>query len=277
MGQPDSHPPSCEAAARAPLVLMYHGLDPGDGRYDTLPAAEKSYVLPRALFIAHLEVAIRSGKRFVPIGSPGAAITPLGGGDVLPTFDDGFLSDYDTAFPILKEKGAAGVFFITTEWVGRPGHVTWAQLREMLDAGMAIGSHGKTHRFLSALRPDDLRRELADSKKALEDNLGREVGALSLPGGRFGRHTLAAAKACGYRAIFTSTAAPPVHARDMWIIGRIAMRPAWNPLRFEGLLKNPRRELDRLYWKTTLSNAAQALLGARAYDWLHRAWWRMKQ
>src|ERR1022692_77662 len=43
---------------------------------------------------------------------------------VLITFDDGYLDNYEVAFPILRSHGVQGVFFLVTSWVGS-GYVPW--------------------------------------------------------------------------------------------------------------------------------------------------------
>ncbi|NIO19354.1 MAG: polysaccharide deacetylase family protein, partial [Candidatus Aenigmarchaeota archaeon] len=64
------------------------------------------------------------------------------------TFDDGFISDFEISFPLLRERGLTATFFITVGNVGYPGYATVGQLKEMAEAGMEIGSHGLTHRYL---------------------------------------------------------------------------------------------------------------------------------
>src|SRR5215472_4333445 len=67
---------------------------------------------------------------------------------VVITFDDGVLSDYEVAFPILSEYGICGHFFVNTSSVGTKGYVTWAQLGEMQRGGMSIQSHAHDHVYL---------------------------------------------------------------------------------------------------------------------------------
>jgi polysaccharide deacetylase len=66
------------------------------------------------------------------------------------TFDDGWKSQYDVAWPIMKKFGYTFTMFIYTEGV-RGGHfgggeaITWEQLAEMRDAGIDIQAHSETH------------------------------------------------------------------------------------------------------------------------------------
>jgi peptidoglycan/xylan/chitin deacetylase (PgdA/CDA1 family) len=123
---------------------------------------------------------------------------------VVITFDDGHASNYTYALPILQEHGFAAVFFVTVKNIGSPGSMSWHQIREMADNGMSIQSHTMTHPFLSDLSPQEIRWELQESKTILEQQLGRAVDYLSLPGGRCNSTVKEIAKEVGYRALCTS-------------------------------------------------------------------------
>jgi peptidoglycan/xylan/chitin deacetylase (PgdA/CDA1 family) len=116
------------------------------------------------------------------------------------TFDDGTRGQYDYAFPELVARGMTATFYVTTNWVGQPGYMTWSQLRELTAAGMSVQSHTRSHPFLSELGSDELRSELAGSKRELDSQLGQDTSEIAFPGGdaprsRF-RHILGEA---GYR------------------------------------------------------------------------------
>jgi peptidoglycan/xylan/chitin deacetylase (PgdA/CDA1 family) len=99
------------------------------------------------------------------------------------TFDDGDKGQFVYAVPALVERGMTATFYITTEWVGRSGYVSWSDLHEMVAAGMSIQSHTRSHPFLSELSAAALVSELTDSKRTLEDKLGVEVREIAFPGG----------------------------------------------------------------------------------------------
>src|SRR5437588_11536450 len=69
------------------------------------------------------------------------------------SFDDGWKSQYEVAWPIMKKFGYPFTMFIYTEGV-RGGHfgggeaITWEQLAEMRDAGIDIEAHSATHQDL---------------------------------------------------------------------------------------------------------------------------------
>jgi len=125
------------------------------------------------------------------------------------TFDDGLATHYEEVFPLLLEQGAAATFFATSSWVGTPGHVTWAQLREMADAGMSVQSHTATHPFLSELDRGRAERELDRSKAEIEQALGHPCTTIALPGGDAPHGWRPADYAAlGYRCVATSRWGP---------------------------------------------------------------------
>ena len=141
-------------------VFCLHDIVPTD-RLDAVPVTHRPYALSPEEFRAHLMAVAPHARRTIPVGMvPGE----LGGGFFCLTFDDGSASDYTEAFPVLHELGMRATFFIVPTLVGTPGYVTWPQLREMVAAGMEIGSHSMTHPFLHRLDADGVRREFGDSK-----------------------------------------------------------------------------------------------------------------
>jgi peptidoglycan/xylan/chitin deacetylase (PgdA/CDA1 family) len=123
------------------------------------------------------------------------------------TFDDGLLSFYENAYPLLEEKNikatvfpVAGLLGKTGRWdvMGRTRHAAAPMLREIAAAGHEIGSHSLTHANLVWLDNRELRKELRDSKDILEDITGAPIKSLSFPFGSWNVRVWDAAKAAGY-------------------------------------------------------------------------------
>jgi len=131
------------------------------------------------------------------------------GGPALPTraavltFDDGYDDNYEYAFPMLKERGMVGTFYITTDFVGNPGYMTWEQIKEMADAGMEIAAHSANHADFAAISPNELRRQLVEPKAILEDHIKRPVRHLAYPAGKYNPQVIAASRAAGYESAVT--------------------------------------------------------------------------
>ena len=274
---------------------MYHGLDPGDGRYAACEAGVMPYVLSREAFRSHLQVLGEMGRRVVRpedflanLGSCGSrpalpsssccsdGLFPPG--EVLLTFDDGMASDYDVALPELASAGCRALFFVVTGKVGERGRVSRAQLREMVAAGMSLGAHGHTHRYLTTLSAREQRNELESSRKWLEDQVGVSVAALSLPGGRFNSHTLAAARDRRFETVFTSAPFPPRYREEekIWTVGRVAVRTAWFGSLLVGFLGRQDKHLRRMRRADAARRLAREFLGDGLYSRLHRLFWRLR-
>lgn len=126
------------------------------------------------------------------------------------TFDDGYLSVYEHAYPAMVERQMKATIYVVVDSIG--GFNEWdrkagdqseqmmsaAQIKELSDAGFEIGSHTLTHPHLTELNNSDLDRELVESKSRLEDLIGREVKSFSYPYGNCDDRVIAAAIEAGY-------------------------------------------------------------------------------
>jgi peptidoglycan/xylan/chitin deacetylase (PgdA/CDA1 family) len=88
--------------------------------------------------------------------------------------------------------------------VGTAKYVSWSQVREMAEAGMNIGSHGREHVDYSTMAPELAHLELQRSRLAIEDATGRPVTAFSAPYGFVNRRVVASARAAGFERICSS-------------------------------------------------------------------------
>lgn len=182
------------------------------------------------------------------------------------SFDDGLLNNYTVAYPILKENGLKGYFFILVSKVGTPGYMNWQQIKDLQNNGMIIGSHGMTHRILTEINDDDdLDYELGESKKILEEKLGLEVKYLSIPRGFYNQNVIKKAKSFGYKNIFTSDAMDS----DGFKVGRIAVKSSWNLNYFIRVINSGLSFKDRA--GEAFKSSSKKLLGAKSYDKLRSA------
>jgi peptidoglycan/xylan/chitin deacetylase (PgdA/CDA1 family) len=181
-------------------ILIYHGFYEHPDEIAGVDASEFRYYLSTAQFTRHVE---RLAAQNYSITSVEKASGPR---SVAFTFDDGHISNYTSVWPILRDRGFSGTFFIVADWIGRPGYIDAAQLREMNASGMSIGSHGLTHTGLAGLPQPELDRELVVSKERIEQVLGTEVATLALPRGLFDDRVIERARHAGYQRVCTSKA-----------------------------------------------------------------------
>jgi peptidoglycan/xylan/chitin deacetylase (PgdA/CDA1 family) len=183
-------------------VLLYHGVGECE-------AADPRYTVTRNQLAGHLEQIRRGGHAVRPLAAAWSG--PAGGAGApaaVLTFDDGRASDYEQVFPLLSERGLGGEFFVNPGTIGRRGYLSWDQAREMARGGMRFQSHAYDHVYLTPLPAASLERQVGDSKRRIEDELGHAVEFLAAPYGDLNRRVRQAALAAGYRAICTSWSWP---------------------------------------------------------------------
>lgn len=176
-------------SARRPLVLCYHAVSP--------TWVHRLCIQPELLLRQ-----VRALARWRPVHA---------------TFDDAFRSAA-TVFPALRELGVSLELFVCSGYPreggpltipelagddpGELATMTWDELRAHADDGVGIGSHSVSHPHLKKLGDDDLRRELSESKAALEDELGRPCLHFAYPYGEHNRRVREATRAAGYERAY---------------------------------------------------------------------------
>jgi len=142
--------------------------------------------------------------------------------DVRITIDDGNASDVDAVLPELLCRGRTGTFFIPAARLGARGFLDAARVRELVAAGMGVGSHGMHHRAWPGLPDRELREEIVESKSRLEDVTGHPVREIACPFGAYDRRSLQLLRDAGYARVYTSDRGP---ARPGgWLLPRNTVR-----------------------------------------------------
>ncbi len=190
----------CEANYEPP-ILMYHRVsseaDPDHEPAVTPQTFARQMEFLRAhrynvIGLADLADLIRQKKR-VPRNT------------VVITFDDGYLDNFENAFPSLKALGLPAVIFMITDNIGRPGWLAAEDLKILDEAGIAIGSHTVSHAFLpNVYRKDELVRQVRESGETLRKILGHETLLFSYPAGGVTRESKDIVAEEGYAAAVTT-------------------------------------------------------------------------
>ncbi len=189
-------------------VLMYHSIsnDPETGisgyyRVNTTPAAfrdqmaflsENGY---RTLTVSQLVTALQSGKK-PEVGGLRTEDRSQPSAFLVITFDDGFHNFYTDAFPVLNEFGFSATMFLPTAFIGETRRpfvpqsgtsaspkqcLTWSEVQECHQAGIEFGSHTVNHPTLVELSWLEIKSEVQDSKKEIEDHLGQPSPSFCYP------------------------------------------------------------------------------------------------
>ena len=227
------------------LHLLYHELRPCGSGY--------SYVIETEQFNKHVDLFVQVRK------AESRGLWP----EV--TFDDGHISDFEYALPILQSRGLAARFFITVGWTGKkPGYMGWRELRSLHESGQLIGAHGWSHALLTHCAQGDLDKELSGARLMLEDKLGTQITTMSLPGGRYNRRVLAACRQAGYTQIYTSVPRPE-QAPPGIMVGRLNVRGDMTLEWIRNVLQPGSRALSNLERQYRIKAAAKRLMGDRLY------------
>jgi peptidoglycan/xylan/chitin deacetylase (PgdA/CDA1 family) len=240
--------------------------------YDTTFAEQMAYLHREGYTTIPLDdfVAFQEGKVSLP-AKP-----------VLLTFDDGFMSVYRYAFPILKRYGMKATIFVTPDpnsenfrkhaTVDSP--LTPEQMREMSGYGIAIESHGMTHRYLTDMEPELARWELAESKRVLEGIVQKPVQFLAIPSGAYNRTVKRLAQDTGYRAVFGMLKGSNHAGSDRYALRRMVIARDFTLADFRKVLHPAATCYLRLI--SFLQNFLLTLMGPRRLDVLRSYLFRMK-
>jgi peptidoglycan/xylan/chitin deacetylase (PgdA/CDA1 family) len=204
-------------------VFMYHDVSASS-------ALENRYTLPLARFREHL--SFLCGHGFAVKDLPALA-GGCGGRSVVLTFDDGLWGHYERAFPALLERGMTATFFVNTALAGSPGYLGWEQMREMSEAGMTFGSHGREHIDYAGMEAATVRKELSRSRAELEEGLGKAAFSFSAPYGSVSRVMIASAREAGFHWICSSY--PWVASAESALVPRLAIYRDTDLRRFSAL------------------------------------------
>jgi peptidoglycan/xylan/chitin deacetylase (PgdA/CDA1 family) len=184
------------------------------------------------------------------------------------TFDDGNASDISIALPELTKRNLKASFFLCAGRLQRPGYIDRVAVRELLDAGMEIGSHGMHHRDWRALDDEMLTEEIHTARRVLADACGQTIETAAVPFGSFNRHVLKRLRAEGFSCVYTSDrglANPHAWLKPRNTLGADAtpqdlarsLRQSTGPLK---IFRNARRLFRRLSGQARYSSGGKPLV-----------------
>lgn len=214
-------------------VILYHSISK-DSISDKIEMEVTSH-----LFENQIKYLLRNNFRFINVYNLIHSLKEKKSNDfnrsILITFDDGFFNNYLYALPILEKYGIKAVFFITVQsidngnfnWLsgynfGRP--LKWDEVSKISSKGHVIGSHTVSHKNLLTLNDSDLKKELCESKKIIEENIKKEVKYFSYPFGfydSFDDRTKTMCKDAGYEAAFSNILGEVKEDSDLYELKRL--------------------------------------------------------
>ena len=182
-------------------ILMYHVVSA-----PTPGAPYPELFTPAPTFARQMRALARRGYHGVTLAQVdaywrhGVALPPR---PVVVSFDDGYLSDYTHARPVLERLGWPGV--LNLEWDNqKPGDLPALLVRRLIRAGWEVDSHTITHPDLTSVGDAQLRDEVARSRELIRRRFGVPADYFCYPSGRFDARVVTAVRRAGYRGATTT-------------------------------------------------------------------------
>jgi peptidoglycan/xylan/chitin deacetylase (PgdA/CDA1 family) len=207
-------------------IVAYHRIDDGGG----------GLAVSRGEFVAQLDWISEAGLPVVDVAAAGSF--DGAGARIALTFDDGYRSVAEIAWPELRARGWPATLYAVSRVLDDPARFAWdaeadsasalldrGSLKELADDGMRIGSHTRSHRYLPGLPPQKVAEEVEASRSELEDALGRLVTSFSYPMGGWTRSIRTLVERAGYETAVTMDRGTNVVAQDRLALRRHPAEP----------------------------------------------------
>jgi poly-beta-1,6-N-acetyl-D-glucosamine N-deacetylase len=158
---------------------------------------------------------------------------------ILLTIDDGLLSFYQNAWPILKEKKIPFILFINTREVGSFNYMNWDQILELHKSDhVEIGNHSHSHEYLVDESPEIIKNDILKSIEIFNEKLGRNSSFFSYPFGEYSLEFKKIIKELGFDYAFGQHSGVIDETKDLWELPRFPINEKYGELnRFKTLMK----------------------------------------
>jgi peptidoglycan/xylan/chitin deacetylase (PgdA/CDA1 family) len=212
-------------------ILLYHRID--------TPSVPNEYFTPPDDFRAQMQALKDWGYTPIPIALLVQAITEgayLPERPVVITFDDGDISVYNNAFPIMQAFGYVGVSYIVSNRLTVDGYMNADQLKEMIAAGWEVGSHSMNHADLTQISSDLYFQQIDRSRADLEDALGVSVRTFAYPFGLKNEAITEQVREAGYYAAVGLGASVEQGQYNLFYLWRRPVKYDWDVATFGSFL-----------------------------------------
>ncbi len=219
------------ASVKGPYVpiLIYHHFDPAISDFETMKPSDFEKQIAYLHKAGYHAITVSELATFMSTGN-GLPKKPI-----MITIDDGYESNYQYAYPVLKKYKMKATIFVIAERIGKdkqkPPRLTWEQCKEMYDSGLVdiqshtFDLHHKVKDGKGAKEPAALTRikkadgkletkeeyaarvhaDILKSKEVIERNVGNTVTSICYPFGAYNEELLDIVKKAGFTTGFTTT------------------------------------------------------------------------
>ena len=185
---------------------------------------------------------------------------------VVLTFDDGHISNYESAFPALKQFNFVANFFIVPKYIGEKHYIAKEQILEMAKQGMRFESHSLTHPYILSLGAKEIDREVYHSKEETQNLLNCEVNHFSVPYGFYNRYLIDCVERAGYKSMVTEDFGYyTLNERLFQILPRFIVKSNMFLGKFKEIAERRKARLITDYSKALCIQNLKKVLGYRKY------------
>ena len=158
---------------------------------------------------------------------------------ILFTVDDGLISFYENAWPILKERKIPFILFVNTREVGAYNYMNWEQIKELYNSDLVeIGNHSHSHEYLVDTSADVIKNDIAEAIRIFKKNLGKNSDFFSYPFGEYSLEFKKIIKEFGFKYAFGQHSGVIDDTKDLWELPRFPINEKYGEIeRFKMLMK----------------------------------------
>jgi len=213
------------------ISIMYHRFD--ENKYP-------STNIQMDVFKKQLEIIENEGIKFIhPKNFKKSLRENKKDRKILLTIDDGLLSFYNNAWPILKKKEIPFILFVNTREVGSFNYMNWDQILELHKSNyVEIGNHSHSHEYLVDESPDLIKKDILTSIEIFEKKLGKNSDFFSYPFGEYSMEFKKIIKDLGFLFAFGQHSGVIDETKDLWELPRFPINEKYGEIsRFNTLMK----------------------------------------
>ena len=189
---------------------------------------------------------------------------------ILLTIDDGFLSFYEKAWPILRDKKIPFILFVSTREVGAFNYMTWEQIKQISKEDFVeIGNHSHTHEYLADEDNELIKKDINKSMTIFRKNLGRNSIFFSYPFGEYSNDFKNIIKNFGFKYAFGQHSGVMDETKDFYELPRYPINEKYGEIkRFKSLTKTLPFKYKKIYpeEKYLLQNKNPPIVKIQFYD-----------
>lgn len=177
-------------------ILLYHNF------VTTIPDSDPdnfNYINTPESFEENVKTLLENGYTIISMKDLSNAYsgkTSLPDKPIIITFDDGYYSNYEYIYPILKKYNVKASIFIITDKIGKEidsiKYLSWDNCLEMQNSSLVeIFSHSTKHVFYDKRSPYELRDDVKESYRLIEKHLGKQnLKVFAYPYGAYTNETV---------------------------------------------------------------------------------------